>query len=388
MKQIKDNRVIYFLNPNASPAIYAIGGKVLRVLSEAAESVVFVCSEIPPELQNFDNVKIVDIKVRFHRVESISPRWYSAVLWISKFVYVQLRMGLEVFRQRNQIDIVLCFLTSNFLVPSLVGRLLGKRVVCGATGIDLVSSQSRYNSFVVKVLGLMMRSTYDLADAVIIEGWGLSRDGLLSRWADKMVNGALYFGNEEVYFPKTKVEGRTRSIGFIGRLSAEKGILEFVDALPRILEDDPNVEVIIAGSGDLDQEVRNRVGSFGVGARIKILSWVKNEDLPELYNSLRLVVIPSFTEGLPNVLLEAMSCGTAVLASAVGGIPEIVKDGVTGFLLAGNSPKEIAGRVLEVINEDELLQTVTENALALVREKYSFQASVGRYKGIFLFDKS
>lgn len=379
-----DKNILFLLFPNASPTVHAIGGKLLRVLSEAAASVNFVSSEIPESVKAYENVKRVEMGIRMHRVDSRSPRMYSVLTWIAKYVYIQFRMGLEVIRQRNHTDVIICFLASHYQVPVLIGRMLGKHIICGATGVATESAAPNYNSIVVWGVRRMMQVTYDLADEILIEGLELSRNPALARWADKMVFGALYFGDAELFTRNFQVSTRPLAIGFIGRLSAEKGILNFVEALPEILDQLPEVEVLIAGSGGLDGEVRERVEKIDLEERVQILNWVNYEELPSLYNQLKLVVIPSYTEGLPNTMLEAMSCGTPVLASAVGGIPGVIEEGITGYLLPGNSSKEIAEKVIEVLRKGELLDAVSEKALARVHEVYSFEASVARYRRIFL----
>jgi glycosyltransferase involved in cell wall biosynthesis len=97
---------------------------------------------------------------------------------------------------------------------------------------------------------------------------------------------------------------------------------------------------------------------------------------------MRLVVIPSKSEGLPNVLLEAISCGTPVLATPVGGIPDVIQDNVTGFLLPTLEKEEIAKKVLKALSDKDILKTVAQNAKSLLVEKYSFEASVSSFAAI------
>lgn len=93
--------------------------------------------------------------------------------------------------------------------------------------------------------------------------------------------------------------------------------------------------------------------------------------------------MPSYTEGIPNIMLEAMACGTPVLATPVGAIPDIIKDGQTGFLLENNSPECIAETVLKVLDmPDDKLEKVSDNACALVEKKFTFEAAVERWSGI------
>jgi glycosyltransferase involved in cell wall biosynthesis len=91
--------------------------------------------------------------------------------------------------------------------------------------------------------------------------------------------------------------------------------------------------------------------------------------------------MPSFDEGLPNLILEAMGCGTPVLTTTVGAIPDLVIDGETGFLLKERTPIEIATSILEVMDYPDL-SSITYQAKSTLDQSYSFSASIVRYQAI------
>jgi len=96
-----------------------------------------------------------------------------------------------------------------------------------------------------------------------------------------------------------------------------------------------------------------------------------------------LLALPTqHAEGLPTVILEAMACGTPVLATPVGGIPDVIKDGETGFIMENNSPECIAKNIVRVLEYPDL-NKVTKNARKLIEEKYTYKAAVERYRRIF-----
>ena len=98
-------------------------------------------------------------------------------------------------------------------------------------------------------------------------------------------------------------------------------------------------------------------------------------------NELKLLVLPSYTEGLPNIMLEAMACGTPVLATPVGAIPDVIKDGETGFIMENNSPERIAENVIRALN-DSNLDIIVKNARELVEKDFTYEAAVERYRKI------
>ncbi len=98
-------------------------------------------------------------------------------------------------------------------------------------------------------------------------------------------------------------------------------------------------------------------------------------------NELKLIILPSYTEGLPNIMLEAMACGTPVLATPVGSIPDVIKDGETGFIMKNNSPECIAENVIRALNYPNLEQ-ISLNARILVEKEYTYEKAVEKYKKV------
>ncbi|MDI6867848.1 MAG: glycosyltransferase family 4 protein [Methanoculleus sp.] len=94
-----------------------------------------------------------------------------------------------------------------------------------------------------------------------------------------------------------------------------------------------------------------------------------------------LLVLPSYTEGLPNIMLEAMACGTPVLATPVGAIPDVIIDGKTGFIMENNSPECIADNVVRALEHPDLEQ-IAEAGRRFVEENFSFEKTVENWKEI------
>ena len=177
-----------------------------------------------------------------------------------------------------------------------------------------------------------------------------------------------------------RLRDRVYDAGFVGRLIREKGALEFIKSLPLVLKD-KRVKVIVIGDGDLRNEIEHMLVKNNIQSKVKLLGWVENKQLPLYLNDIRMVVVPSDYEGLSNLVLESMACGTPVLATPVGGTPDVIRDEVTGFIMEDNSPGCIARNVLRVLSHPNLEQ-VSENARALIEQEYTYQAAVERYRKI------
>ncbi len=113
---------------------------------------------------------------------------------------------------------------------------------------------------------------------------------------------------------------------------------------------------MIIGDGDLKSNVNKYLSQNGLENNVKLVGWSSHEDLPKYLNSLKLLVIPSYTEGLPNIMLEGMACGTPVLATGVGAIPDIINDEKTGFIMENNSPECIAKKTFSALWNTQILK--------------------------------
>ena len=112
-----------------------------------------------------------------------------------------------------------------------------------------------------------------------------------------------------------------------------------------------------------------------------MLRWIPHDELPDCLNELKLVVLPSYTEGFPTGVLEAMACGTPVLAAPVGAIPDVITNRETGFIMENNSPECIAKNVTRALKHPDL-EMIVGNARTLVEREFTYEAAVKRYRTI------
>jgi len=170
-------------------------------------------------------------------------------------------------------------------------------------------------------------------------------------------------------------------VGYVGRLSEEKGILNFVKAIPEILKERDGAKFLLVGDGQLRGKVEKYLNDMDLTDNVKLMGWIPHDELSEYLNELKLMIIPSYTESGPQVLLEAMACGTPVLATLVGIIPDIIKDGETGFIMENNSPQCIAENTIRAL-EYPNLGRIVKNAKKVIEDEFTYKAAIERYKKI------
>ena len=133
----------------------------------------------------------------------------------------------------------------------------------------------------------------------------------------------------------------------------------------------PNLQILNIGDGSERKNLEDLVRKLGLERRVKFLGLIPNEKIPEYLAAADCFVLPSLSEGLGIAILEAQACGVPVIASRVGGISDIIKDGKTGILVEPKNPEAISQAIIKIFSEPEFAQKITQNAKANL-EKYDW----------------
>lgn len=171
-----------------------------------------------------------------------------------------------------------------------------------------------------------------------------------------------------------------RIVGAVGRLSPEKGFTDLIDAAALIARQDSTVGFALFGDGVLEQALRARIVAHGLSERFVLAGF--RPDLDRVFPHLDLLVQSSHTEGMPNVVLEACAAGVPVVATAVGGTPEIVEDSVSGHLVPIGDPATIARVVLRVLDDEAHSQSLANRAQQRIRSSFTFEAQAASYRAL------
>jgi glycosyltransferase involved in cell wall biosynthesis len=222
---------------------------------------------------------------------------------------------------------------------------------------------------------------YGLCDNIILYSTALISEWRLEKYCKKIHIAHEHFLDFETFTSTITYPNRPPLIGYIGRLSGEKGAQNFVQAIPSILEAQRDLCVLIGGDGPLKNSISTSLKAIGLTPKVGLPGWISHDDLPRYLNKLRLLVVPSYTEGLPKIILEAMACGTPVLATPAGAIPDIIMDGKTGFIMDNNTPECIAENVIRALNSPDL-ERIAEAGKRYVEENFTFEKAVENWRSI------
>jgi glycosyltransferase involved in cell wall biosynthesis len=170
-------------------------------------------------------------------------------------------------------------------------------------------------------------------------------------------------------------------VGAAGRFSPEKGFAACIDAAALVVRARPEAGFVLFGDGPLRADLARRISDHGLQGKFVLAGF--RDDLRMWLPNLDVGVISSFTEGLPVLLLEASAARLPVVATAVGGIPEVIDDGRTGFLVPAGDAKALADRIVELIDHESRRREMGHAASRRVRQDFSFAAMGRRYYDLF-----
>jgi len=167
----------------------------------------------------------------------------------------------------------------------------------------------------------------------------------------------------------------------VARLSPEKDIANLVRATAIGAPRAPGLRVEVAGGGPCLEELQQLAADLGVADRIVFLGEVR--DIPSLLARARLFVLPSRSEGIPLTVLEAMACGLPVVATRVGGLPEVVEDEVTGLLVPAADPTALAGAMIEIWGDPKRGDQMGRAGRQRAEECFGVGRMVAEYEALY-----
>jgi glycosyltransferase involved in cell wall biosynthesis len=161
-----------------------------------------------------------------------------------------------------------------------------------------------------------------------------------------------------------------------GRLSWAKGHDTLIRAIQRLAAEEKRIYCLIAGEGELEQSLRLQIGKAGLKDRVILLGHLSHPDVLSLLTACDIFVMPSRTEGTPIALLEAAGLRKPILASRVGGIPELIRDEEDGLLVPTEQPSALVQGIRRLIQEKGLAERLVDNAYRKVMKDFSLDVQV------------
>lgn len=357
----------------------------LHLLEPLAEEVFAIVGNFSGDAISSEKIHIINVDIKEYTQSSMLVR-------ILRFTTLQLKMSYHLFKIASRVDVVfLAGGTAALFLLALSAKLLRKRIILLRHGTN--SFQERIKTDYQKtLLGMgryifplivhtLIRLNCTLADRIAVFSSDITDPRLKGYKRKISPSGSRFYVDTSSFKVERNLDGRENLVSYIGRFEEIKGVMNFVKAIPMVLRESDGVKVLIGGDGSLRDEIGKEIKDANLSDRVTLINWIPHDKLPLYLNEIKLLVIPSYSEAGPHILFEAMACGTPVLATQVGVMPDVIKDGKIGFIMEDNSPECIAKNVIRALNHSNLAQ-IAKAAQNLVEKEYTHESAVERYRSI------
>jgi glycosyltransferase involved in cell wall biosynthesis len=227
---------------------------------------------------------------------------------------------------------------------------------------------------------------FERADAVIAVSQSLLQDVEKCERSVRDKAQVIPTGLDRFWFddPALPLAGKERYVLFVGRFHIIKGADLLLRAWSLLQEQASGITLWLVGEGNELSSLRSLSQQVGVGNSVRFKGYTTQAELSSLYQGAEMVIVPSRNEGLPRVALEAGACGAIRVATRVGGTPETILDGVTGFLVDPESPEALAQGILRALcqpaSEKQRMSMATR---AHIQRHFSRETMLARYEHVF-----
>lgn len=289
--------------------------KFLRVIRPSVESIQVIGGNLSVE-NDLNDIQLISFPITRH------PNIFKRMLSI---IGVQLKMMGAVIRSGQKGQSAYFWIADKMILPYFAAKMKGMEVNYFIYGnVEKEGVQSRFTALSGKLIRYMASN----ADYVCMES-----PSVKSEWRGLKAKNEKIIHLYTDVLEKPTFEHRQRVIGMVCRLTPGKHIVESIEAMQEVHKKYPEWKLEIIGSGKQQQECEERIKRLNAEAYVDMLGWVEHSDLQKHTQKWKYLLFPTDTEGMPNGLIEMMGCGIPAIASAVGGIADIIQDSKNGFIL-------------------------------------------------------
>jgi len=247
----------------------------------------------------------------------------------------------------------------------LLGKIFTRKVIIHLHGAMFHIYYQKANIFEKKIIEF----GFNLADKIIVlsDWWREQISKITSLDKIIVVKNAVYIRD---YKSISRNFSRPLNVLFMGRLESRKGVYDILDAAERLSPKE--VVIFLCGDGEISN-VKKKVEEKGIGKWVKIMGWIDGKRKELMFKKAHIFLLPSYNEGLPMSILEALAYGIPVISTPVGGIPEAIRDGQNGFLIPPGRPDLIVDTLRKIANNPELWKQLSLNARKTYKEKFDMK---------------
>ena len=302
------------------------------------------------------------------------PLMWGLVYMVSTFFFL--------YKRRKKYTIIHCHILQEFqsIVALLLKLIFRKKVVVKMSSSGVTSDIRLVHR---KVYGRLFLLCVRYVDAIIAvcneSSRELRAEGFPSDRLVEIPNGVDT--GTFTYCCDCRGTRKEKRITFIGRLDGHKGVVYLLRGFKRLLSGIEQVRLVIVGTGPNETHLKYLAGELELQGKVDFKG--QQEDIPSILSGTDVFVLPSLSEGMSNVLLEAMACGLPIVATAVGGNRDLIRDRYNGLLIPPQDAMSLHDALLALLKNDRLAQTLGNAARKTVEDHYSMEHIVNDYVSLY-----
>jgi glycosyltransferase involved in cell wall biosynthesis len=171
---------------------------------------------------------------------------------------------------------------------------------------------------------------------------------------------------------------------FLSRLIKEKGVYDLIESITTVSKEYKNVYFLFTGEGPERNRMEMICKEKGIEKEVRFTGHIQNANLLKVFSCADIFVLPTYSEGMPMVILEALAAGLPIISTPVGAIPDIIKDGINGFLIEPNSPKQLAEKILLLLHNEDIIKRIGEANVQLAKEEYDVKVILNKLEQLYM----
>lgn len=330
---------------------------------------------------------IDNIPVYYPRYLRLPGKWFHPISCYTQ--YLSLMNFFTTLVKQFSPDIIY---THGATAPGYVGLMLSKKykipLVCALRGSD-INLYPQYDWYSLR----MTKKVISEADQIISVSYALKKTALTIAKPKKEIE-IIYNGCDSNMFKfrtidriqirsKFGIQEKEKVITFVGSVTQSKGISDLLSAFIKLNRRLKKNHLFIIGDFHRNNPVTSFKQHYIESAKIWQMGVLPSTEIVKHLNASDIFVLPSLSEGLPNAILEAMSCGLPVIATNVGGIPEAVTDGLNGFLINANDSDGLANAIHKVLTNDALARDMGQQGRAIIEKNFQWDSNAKKVVGLF-----
>jgi len=293
-------------------------------------------------------------------------------------------LRLRKFIKKENIQIIQTFHTNADLFGTVLGQLTGVPIIVSSRR-DMGFTRNFRNHLSYKFINFFIDGVICVSEAV--KNFTLKKEGIPKNKLTVIYNGVdTSLFNKDINIVSVKsslnLSISAPTIGMLANFNPIKGHLFFLEAIKLTRRQIPDIQCVLVGRGDRENLLRQKCQDLRIDDCVHFLG--HRSDIPELLAIMDILVVSSLTEGFSNTILEALNMKRPVVATAVGGNPEVITHGRTGILVPSKNVQELASGIVSLINNKDLARRFGENGQKLVREKFLIEMMIKKTEDFYL----